>query len=122
MTESHTSTSRPPKSNLHQDLKIREAKTFFGRLRGLIGRELAHNEGLFFRKANSLHTCFMGYSLDIFFLDDQFKVIKIVRHLRPWRFSIDRHARHFLEIPSKQSYNISIGDTLSIEPQQEAIL
>ena len=110
----------PPKKN--EQLSIIEARTFLGRFRGLIARDLKENQGLLFRNANSLHTCFMRYSLDIVFLNEDFKVTKILRNLKPWKIAIDVKSRHFLEIPSKQAYNIAVGDIIPVELQTKAYL
>jgi len=68
--------------------KAKFASSFFERLKGLMfSKNLPDCDGLLLSPCNSIHTFFMNYSLDVIFLDNQFKVIKILRGLKPWRLS-----------------------------------
>ena len=67
-------------------MKIRVAKSFLQRLRGLIGTQsLAPDEGLLIEHCNCIHTFFMRYAIDATFLDKDGKTIKVVRNIKPWR-------------------------------------
>ena len=64
------------------------ADTILSRMFGLMfTKDLAINEGLIIRPCNSIHTCFMNYSLDIVFLDRNYSVVKIIYNMKPWRIS-----------------------------------
>ena len=67
-------------------MKIRVAKSFLERLRGLIGTSsLAPDEGLLIERCNAIHTCFMRFAIDATFLDAAGGVVKVVRNIPPWR-------------------------------------
>lgn len=95
-----------------ESLQIVVAKSFYARLRGLIGRRLPYAHGLLFQKSHSLHTCFMTYNLTILFLDNDGVLLEIVENLKPWRYSINKSAQHFLEIPSDWPHNFKVGDSI----------
>ncbi len=62
------------------------AETFAQRAKGLIGRsDLAFGKGMLITRCCCIHTCFMRFPIDATFLDRSGKVVKIVRHIRPWR-------------------------------------
>lgn len=63
------------------------ADSFILRLIGLMfKRALNRKEALIFYAADSIHTFFMRFALDILFLDKGMKVKRIVRGLKPFRF------------------------------------
>ena len=67
-------------------MRITEAKTFFQRARGLIGRKsLAADEGLLIPHCNCIHTLFMRFAIDATFLDRHGRIVKVVRNIRPGR-------------------------------------
>lgn len=62
------------------------AETFAQRAKGLIGRsDLASGKGMLITRCCCIHTCFMRFPINATFLDRSGKVVKIVRHIRPWR-------------------------------------
>ena len=66
-------------------LKMMVADTFFLRLRGLmLKKELPSATGLLLAPCNSVHMCFMRFAIDVVYMDKEFNIIKIVKHLRPW--------------------------------------
>ena len=70
-------------------MKIRVAKSFLQRLRGLIGTQsLAPDEGLLIERCNCIHTCFMRFPIDATFLDGHGAVVKTVKGIRPWRLFV----------------------------------
>ena len=80
------------------------AKSFFQRLRGLMGRRhLPPGEGMLILKCNAIHTCFMRFAIDATFLDRDDNVVKVVRNIRPWRLFVwgGRHAAKVLETASE---------------------
>ena len=66
-------------------LRIELADSFFRRFLGLMGRrELLPGHGLLIAPCRSIHMCFMRFAIDAIYLDKNYKIIKIVRNLRPW--------------------------------------
>ena len=97
--------------------KIKYASTAIERLRGLMfTRELVGMDGLLLEPCNSIHNCFVFFSLDVIFLDKNNKVVKVIRDFKPWRFSwIYLKARKVIEIPAgKLIEGIDIGDELEV--------
>ena len=69
--------------------RAKVARTFPQRAKGLIGtRSLAQDEGMLILKCNAIHTFFMRFPIDATFLDRQDRVVKVVRHIRPWRLFV----------------------------------
>ena len=67
-------------------MKIRVARSFLERARGLIGvKRLAPDEGLLIERCNCIHTFFMRFAIDATFLDKNGNVVKTVRGIKPWR-------------------------------------
>jgi len=61
------------------------AESTWDRMRGLLGRScLDRDSGLLIRPCRSIHMWFMRFPIDAAFLDDELRVLKIVRNLRPW--------------------------------------
>jgi uncharacterized membrane protein (UPF0127 family) len=99
--------------------KVRLADNFFTRLLGyMFSRKPVFDDGILFDvpHGNSIHTFFMRFDLDVVFLDQHKKVIKIFRGLKPWRITwVYRKARHVLELPAgKLPAEVNIGDTLEV--------
>ena len=70
-------------------VRARVARTFFERIRGLIGtKSLPEGEGMLILRCNSIHTFFMSFPIDAAFLDRDGNVVKTVRNIRPWRFFV----------------------------------
>ena len=86
------------------------AKTFLQRLRGLIGRKgLPPGEGMLILRCNAIHTCFMSFPIDAYFLDGGNRVIKTVKMVRPWSFLVwgGWRAKKVLEVASRPEAKIS---------------
>ena len=66
-------------------LEILIADSFFTRFAGLMFRQkLPASTGLFLAPCNSVHMCFMRFAIDAVYLDKEYKIIKIVKNLKPW--------------------------------------
>lgn len=66
-------------------LKVKIADTFFTRLAGLMfQKKLPQGSGLLLVPCNSVHMCFMRFSIDVIYLDKDYKIIEIVKNLQPW--------------------------------------
>jgi uncharacterized membrane protein (UPF0127 family) len=69
------------------------------RLRGLLGRKpLAAAQGLLLEPCSSVHTFWMGYPLDLIFLDRNNRVIEVCENVAPWSARVARGARKTLEL------------------------
>ena len=82
--------------------RCRVAATMWSRMQGLLGSGgLAEGEGLWIRPCNSVHTLFMGFPIDVVFLDRDLRCIAIRHEMRPWRLSqIHFRAHSVLELPA----------------------
>lgn len=67
---------------------VRLADGFFGRALGLMGkRPLEPGTGLLIKRCRAIHTCFMRFAIDAFFMDRTGRVVRAVFNLPPWRFA-----------------------------------
>lgn len=83
------------------DLTVRTADTFLQRLRGLLFTDfLPEHTGLLLENCNSIHMFGMRYALDIVFVDQDFRICKIVKNLKPWHIAGCLRARHTIELPA----------------------
>jgi uncharacterized membrane protein (UPF0127 family) len=95
------------------DLEV--ARSHWQRMRGLLGRDgLPPGGGIRFDGTNSIHMAFMKFPIDVLYLDRAGRVVKMVHHLRPWRFSASRRAKVTIELPAGtlQSLDIRPGDEI----------
>jgi uncharacterized membrane protein (UPF0127 family) len=68
--------------------EIQLAETFFERLVGLISTSsLPESKGLWIKNCNSIHTCFMQFTIDCIFLDKDLVIKKICKQVEPWRMT-----------------------------------
>ena len=66
-------------------LRVEQARSFWQRFWGLMGRRrLPKGEALLLAPCNSIHMCFMRFAIDAVYLDEDYRIIKVVRYLRPW--------------------------------------
>ena len=91
------------------------AHTALRRMRGLLGRaRLAPGEGLLLQPAGSVHTAFLGFPIDVVFLDRELRVVKVVADLTAWRAAFARGARAALELPAGtcSRFGLVVGERL----------
>ncbi len=75
------------------------AKSFWLKLSGYMFRSQPHVPGILFQ-TNSIQTTFMRFDLDLVFLTKEYKVVKIIRNMKPWRFTAFYFkAKWTLELP-----------------------
>jgi uncharacterized membrane protein (UPF0127 family) len=68
--------------------ELEVASSFFARAWGLLGRKtLPRERGLLILSANSVHTWFMRFSIDLVFVDEDLVVQKTMARVRPWRMT-----------------------------------
>lgn len=97
--------------------KIKIANSFDERLVGLMfKKEMSELDGLLITPCNSIHTFFMRFNIDVYFLDKNNKVIKIIKKLKPWRITgIYFKAIKVLELRENfLEQEVNIGDKLEV--------
>ncbi len=68
---------------------VEVASSMFARMRGLIGRrELPAGHGLLIENCGSIHTIGMRFPIDVVFLDRDWRVRRICRHVPPGRLMV----------------------------------
>ena len=79
---------------------------------------LAMGEGLLLPGATTIDTTFMGYAIDLVFVDREQRVTKLVPRLAPWRIVWwTSGARDCLELPAGalEGTGTEVGDQLRFE-------
>lgn len=95
--------------------EIEEAKSFWKRFQGLMGRkELKDGEGMFFWNCSSIHCFFMKIPIDVVYLNKEMQVVG-VETVDPWKLGhFYKGAKHILEVKAGSAKGISVGDKLEI--------
>ncbi|MBC7712376.1 MAG: DUF192 domain-containing protein [Rhizobacter sp.] len=91
------------------------ATNTLSRMKGLMfSEELPDCDGFLIKPGNSIHTFFMRYPLDIVFFDKNFKIVKVLYNVNPWRMTrIYFSSRQVLEMKAGTlKKNLNQGDTL----------
>lgn len=71
------------------------ANTSWKRCKGLLGhKELKNDEALWIYPCTSIHTFFMGFSIDAAFLDKKGKIVALYEKMPPWRLSFIHFTAH----------------------------
>ncbi len=95
------------------------ADNFFTRLKGLLGKDsLPHNQCMLITPCRSIHTFFMKFSIDVVFIDRNYKVVKIIEGMTPGGATpVIKEAWSVIEMPvdSVKEYRIEVGDQLAID-------
>ena len=82
-------------------VEVRVAADPLARLLGLAGlRALPPATALLLPGTRSIHTCGMRFALDLVWLDDDGRVVRTDRGVRPWRVRGCRAASRVVELPS----------------------
>jgi len=95
------------------------ANTSAKRRKGLLGHtQLLPGEGLWIRPCESVHTFGMRFSIDIIYLDRQFRIKKTRSSVPPWRMSACLSANSVIELPAGtlQASLTEPGDQLEFTP------
>lgn len=67
---------------------VSRAGTAWRRFIGLMGHPpLANGHGLFLAPCGSIHTLFMRFDLDLIFISRDFRVVRVVTDVKPWRMA-----------------------------------
>ncbi len=98
---------------------LKVADGFWTRFLGLMGRSsMEQDEALWIYPCNSIHTCFMRFSIDAVFLDRDFRVVSVCENIKPFRFIWPQtSAKSVLEFPggSVRRWKIQNGMELKFE-------
>ncbi|CZR10330.1 DUF192 domain-containing protein [Trichococcus ilyis] len=92
---------------------LQTADTFYARFRGLMGRpSMPENAGLMIKPCNSVHCFFMKFPIDLLFLDEENRIIRIMTGMAPGSFSpIVKGAKSVIEMNSQiLTGSVRIGD------------
>lgn len=92
------------------------ADSFWLKLTGYMFRSEPHVPGILFSPCNSIQTTFMKFPLDLAFLDKNNRVVKVTRHIKPWRFTpFYFKASTTLEVPAGVlPSSLKEGDVLEV--------
>ncbi|SDF21964.1 DUF192 domain-containing protein [Sporomusa acidovorans] len=88
---------------------VKVADSFLARLVGLLATSsLPTGAGLLIKPCNSVHTLGMRYPIDVIFVNEAHRVLKIVAGLKSGRMSAQPGARYVIELPAG---TIALTDT-----------
>ncbi len=97
--------------------QVREAKNFIDRARGLLFFTKLHiNQALWIRRCSSIHTFGMSYPIDVLFLDEHGKVLRVANDVKPFMFCICFRSFSVLELSAggAKKLGISLGNSIRI--------
>lgn len=100
--------------------RVELAFTRRARRRGLLGREaLASDAAMFLAPCLAIHTAFLGFPIDVAFIDRDGRVVRLVHELRPWRAAAAFQARAVIELAAGrlEACGVEVGDLLYLRPQ-----
>ena len=97
----------------------RLANTFWTRLKGLLGSSpLESGEGLVLVGEKSIHTLFMGFAIDVIYVNKDYEVIRTASNMVPYRLGpFVAQAVYVLELPvgTIEESSTQVGDCLTFE-------
>ena len=91
------------------ELRVRQARGYWGRLRGLLGRPApAAGQALWIAPCRQVHTLGMGYPIDVVHLDAGGQVLAVAT-LKPWRLGrYHRRAAGVLELRAGEAERLGL--------------
>lgn len=99
--------------------RVRVARGLFQTVFGLhLLPRLQPGEGLLLPGASTIDTAFMGYAIDLVFVDRTHRVTRVVTNMVPWRMVLSGHGgRDCLELPAGAvaGTGTEVGDELRFE-------
>lgn len=103
--------------------KVDLARTFRGRLWGLVGRSgWGETDGLWIEPCAGVHTFGMRFAIDVILVDEGLQVLWLGRHIRPWRLGkmhLDAQAALELPLGAVDKTGTTLGDLLTLELDDE---
>lgn len=98
---------------------LKEMRSFWQRFRGYMARNLAEVEkGLWFPDCCSIHTFFMRFPLDIYFLDGDHVVLAVHEGISSGRFIYRIGADSVVEVPTGTCQTLAVGDKFRFQKCQ----
>ena len=94
---------------------VEVAVTRRDRRKGLLGRSgLEPASALIIAPCFSIHTLFMRFDIDVVFVDEDGRAVKVVRDMTPWRIAVNPTAHAVVELPagSLRDRQVNVGDRL----------
>jgi uncharacterized membrane protein (UPF0127 family) len=94
------------------------AESFFAKGLGFMFRKVKEDEALLLTNCSSIHTFFMLSDIDAVFLDPEFRIIRIISGLKPWRLvSRAPGAKMVLELAGNAAFHLGMkpGDKIEFE-------
>lgn len=67
--------------------RLEYARTYWERMKGLLGKKEYPNAALFIEPCFQVHTWFMRFTMDVLFVNEQNEVIAKAERLTPWSIS-----------------------------------
>lgn len=101
----------------NKKIEIKEANTFFKKLKGLMGKKNI-DYGMLFNKINSIHTFFMKDSIDVLALNENNEVILKCEDLKKNKIlNVNNKIKNtsILELPKNTIKNIQVGDIIEFK-------
>ena len=100
--------------------RTERAVSLWERLRGLLGRvSLGPDAALLIERCGSVHTVGMRFAIDLVFLDRAWRIVRIVRNVRPGRLMVCGGLRAVRTLESEAGCldftRLQPGDTLGWE-------
>jgi len=98
------------------EFSVLMANTVLTRARGLLFRApMTDDRAMLISPCNSVHTWFMGYKLDVVFLNREKKIMHIAENIKPWRFAYHFKASAVIEFNAGvvAKYGMTVGDVFS---------
>lgn len=86
-------------------IKIKIADNYFKRLMGLMfKKDIDYGLLIVLKYGSAIHTCFMFFTIDVYFLDENLIVFEKAR-LKPWRYyKPSKKAKYVLEVKENTLY------------------
>lgn len=102
--------------------RVEVASTRRARRQGLLGRQhLDADAAMLLTPCMAVHTAFMGFPIDVVFVDRAGRAVQLVHELRPWRVAASVRARAVIELAAGrlESCGVELGDRLFLTPEAQ---
>ena len=93
-------------------------ESFYQRAKGLLGKKyIDKRESMLFYNCSSIHMFGMKFPIDIAYLDNDMRILKLVKNVKPWKLSSCKGANHTIEFSLGiiKEYQLQIGEQLIIK-------
>lgn len=106
--------------------RLSVANTHLRRLIGLMGttkQVFSSGSGLWIVPCHGVHTIGMRYPIDVIYLDEKKRVIRVEENVRPWRVTpMVMESASLIELPAHTAFDTGtqVGDELEIKITEAA--